>query len=103
MEEDFIVRTSSEGTIATPEAAVGAINESGCARFKDRLLGKVTIIVEKVDGTITKDTIRWAPDNDPKFNAAMDKAASTILAACRAAVDGGGNDEDIRVKFVAKK
>jgi hypothetical protein len=103
MDVNYIVRTHREGTLNTDSSIEETLNNMGQDALKTRTLGSVVAIVEKAGGKITKSTLRWAAGNDPKFQGIMQKNADTLLAQTERLVDGGGDDNDIRVKFVGKK
>ena len=102
--EDFIIRTVREGTIKTNDDIEGIINKIGKGRLDDRLLGKVTAIVEKEKGVITKALYRFADDNEPAFNDKVKADAEALVAAAKKAIEGnGGDDVEVRIRVVAKR
>ena len=103
MDINYIVRTHREGTINTDASIEETLNKMGQDALTTRTLGSVVAIVEKVAGRITKNKLRWGEDNDPKFQGIMERNADALLAQTLKLVEGGGDDDDIRVKFVAKK
>ena len=103
MEEDFIVRTHREGTAKVTTDMELTISSMGCTCFNNRDLGRVTIIVERERGVIIKEKIKWGKDNDSKFDETMSNDAKTLLEQSIKAVEGGGDDDDVRIKIVAKK
>jgi hypothetical protein len=103
MEAEYIIRTHREGTVKTDSKVEGIITTIGCNCLTGRLLGKVTVIVEKVGGKFTKEKIRMDPDSDPSFVKSVDPDAKNLLVALKAVADGGGDEVEIRVKLVAKQ
>ena len=103
MEEDFIVRTHREGTVATNTDIENTFNKMGCSILNTRLLGSVTIVVERVDGVTTKERIKWGDENDQKFDQLLAADANTLLSQAAAAVKGHGDNGDLRLKVVGKK
>jgi hypothetical protein len=103
MDVNYIVRTHREGTIDSTPSIEATLNKMGKANLDTRLLGSVVAIVEKVDGRITKQKLRWGSDNDPKFNSSMNELATVLLADTVKASEGGGDTNDLRVKYVGKK
>jgi hypothetical protein len=101
MDADFIVRTVREGTVNTNDAIEKYINTMGGDCFTSRVVGFVTAIVEKTGGKITKKKLRWSGDD---FKKVHEKNATIMLDEMEKVVAGGGNDEEeLRVKVVAKK
>jgi hypothetical protein len=103
MEEDFIIRTHREGTVETTTDIENTFNTMGCSVMNTRLLGAVTIVVERIGGINTKERINWAADNNPKFDSLLDADAKTLLSQAIKAVEGGGDNGDLRLKFVGKR
>lgn len=103
MEEDFIIRTHREGTVSTTTDIENTFNTMGCTILNTRLLGHVTIVVERVDGVNTKERTKWGDDNDPKFDSALAADAKTLLSQAIKAVEGNGDNGDLRLKVVGKK
>ena len=101
--DDFIVRTVREGTLKTTQEIEDLINKIAKPRFDDRYLGSVVVIVEKEAGKITKQKYRFAADNDPNFDAKVKPDAEALLAAVVKLVNGGGDEEEVRLKVVSKK
>lgn len=103
MDENYIVRTHREGTIESTAGIEATLTKMGKDILDTRLLGSVVAIVEKVDGRISKQKLRWGEDNDPKFNTSMNELATVLLADTVKASEGGGDNNDLRVKVVGKK
>lgn len=103
MEEEFVVKSHSEGTVPVTADITRILSTMGCLGFNERNLGSVKAVVEKVDGKITKQKLVWAEDNDPKFNESQLRNANELLSAAIKAVEGAGDPSDIYVKFVTKK
>lgn len=103
MEEEFIVKSNSEGTVPVTTDITQTLSTMGCQGFNERYLGSVKAVVEKSGGRLTKQKLVWAEENDPKFNESQSKNADLLLAAATKAVEGGGDPSDIIVKFVVKK
>lgn len=78
------------------------ISGMGCTSFKNRALGSVVVIVEKVAGKITKEKVKWGEGNDPLFNESQSRDANALLPLAVKQVNGGGDDGEIRIKLVAK-
>ncbi len=102
MERDFLVRSHREGTVDTTADMETIISNMGCIGFNKRALGKVTIIVQKTGGEITKQKVKWDEANDPIFNESQRKDADSLLPMAVKVVDGGGDDGEIRIKLIAK-
>lgn len=102
MERDFTVRSHREGTVDTTPDMELVISNMGCNGFNKRALGTVTIVVEKVDGAITKQKIKWGVDNEPVFNETQTKDADALLAGAVKQVDGGGENGEIRIRIATK-
>lgn len=103
MEEEFIVRTIREGTVATNTDIEETLTAMGGQGFRERYCGSVAAVVEKNGGIITKRRINWGTDNDPLFNESQKRNADVLLAAALKAVEGGGDPSELLVKFVVKK
>jgi hypothetical protein len=101
MDADFIVRTVREGTVNTTDSIEKQVNTMGSDCFSTRVLGFVTAILEKQGGKITKKRLRWSGDD---FKKVHERNATIMLDEMEKVVAGGGGDEEeLRVKVVAKK
>ena len=103
MDDNYIVRTHREGTIKTSSSIEDTLTSMGQTALTNRSLGSVVAIVEKANGKITKSTLRWAEGTDTTFRESMEKRANELLAETNRLVEGSGDNNDIRVKLVAKK
>jgi hypothetical protein len=103
MEEEFAVRTQREGSARVTPDIEAVLSTMGGQSFRDRHLGSVSAVVEKVGGVITKQRLRWGDENDLSFNDAHLKNAETLLAATVKAVETGGDPSELVVKFVVKR
>ncbi len=98
---DFIVRTHREGNLNTDDKIEGILNKMGGQAFNDRFLGGVAAVVEKRGGIIDRAVLRWS--GDAAFKKAQQTNADALLEAVRAVVEAGGGDDDhLKVKIVAK-
>lgn len=103
MEEEFLVKSVSEGTTPSTREVTEILKAMGCASFNNQYLGSLKVVVEKLDGRITKQRLVWGEENDPKFNESAQKSADALLASAVKAVEGGGDPGELTVKFVVKK
>jgi hypothetical protein len=103
MEEEFVVKSSGEGSLPMTKEIDAVLSTMGCQGFNDRAVGSVKVVVEKEGGKITKQRLVWGEDNDPAFNAAQQRSADLLLATAVKAVEGGGDPSDLIIKFVVKK
>lgn len=103
MEEEFVVKTVSEGNTIITADINEILKAMGCASFNNQYIGSVKAVVEKSGGRITKQRLVWGEDNDPKFNESVQRSADQLLAATVKAVEGGGDPGEAVIKFVVKK
>ncbi len=101
-EELFVVRTSREGTVRPTPTIEGIVSRMGITAFQTRHLGRVAVVVESVDGRITKQKVNFDPDNDANFNTAHQQNADVLLGECIAAVNGNGGSNGIKVIMTTK-
>lgn len=104
MEEEFIVKTMSDGGVVPTADIKQIMNTMGCLGFNTQATGSVKVVVEKNEGRITKQRLVWGDDNDPKFNESQQRNADALLAAAIKAVEASGTEpSEAILKFVVKK